>query len=732
TSKQFNSQFNFHYNKNLYSSLFPIYFDLNAPKRRFHITASGISRELKERCIALKRFFWRRIDGVYDDDYLITDLLRLYLIVIESDLINIQYNNVISEYTSMFIHSDSFPSINKHVNSLILWLDYLINDKPSSITPYKPFLFAAHLYDSFYAPWPYSTLPSAEFDSQIDDPFLTDMSLNSQSITLNYFGSKLELIPPISSQAAFLTLYKFKNDLPKPNLKSYDFDSEFIRLSQCTNPSSSPGCHASLFQNHFQGAWEGFFCYYEFDDYRDILAGSIDTLYNGVHAIQPQVWRLNETLEDYRKPSSLSTLQDICGGHDDQHLSIKRTDDTRSTRSNTKNELLIQPETIDDGKEIHLNGLGHSAWGRFKLRGKVRAWDGMFMLCKEYTPDGRGKWFYRGYSLPGGVLVGRWRDTYTPEVLSGYEVVLERDGHENKAKYDLKYADKLSQRLRQEGVESLEELKKKLAPGAAAVEEEKPDATETMKEKHPKAAAVTPNPDQLKVDTGKDEYFVGSVDKVEGRKEGDGTGVKPLDSIINVAKMAELPLDHISKLWNAHHSSKDNYLSATIPKDTYEGLYTQARKYPAFVIPIPREVKGDKQEDKTGYEVFYLEWGFLPDTLGSGTRPSTLIFTSLNEYKQRQAFAQPFVSCTHYTDLAKSHDAVLMRGEVTAVQADDKALAVLDSKDAQLLILTMQRFYNAHKFTDNSSKDRAKLLHNFHFNQSEFDFDRLCALVEEI
>ena len=74
-----------------------------------------------------------------------------------------------------------------------------------------------------------------------------------------------------------------------------------------------------------------------------------------------------------------------------------------------------------------------------------------------------------------------------------------------------------------------------------------------------------------------------------------------------------------------------------------------------------------------------------------------------------------------------------MRGEVTSVQASpDTSLAVLDSKDAQLLILTMQRFYGAHKFTDKSNQDRAKLLHNFHYNQGDFDFERLCALVEEI
>lgn len=55
---------------------------------------------------------------------------------------------------------------------------------------------------------------------------------------------------------------------------------------------------------------------------------------------------------------------------------------------------------------------GHSAWGQFLLKGRVRSYDGMFSITKEYTPDSRGRWLYRGYVI-GGNLVGRWRDTHT-------------------------------------------------------------------------------------------------------------------------------------------------------------------------------------------------------------------------------------------------------------------------------------------------------------------------------
>lgn len=71
--------------------------------------------------------------------------------------------------------------------------------------------------------------------------------------------------------------------------------------------------------------------------------------------------------------------------------------------------------------EILLSGTGHSAWGRFILRGRVRTWDGLITITKEYRPDGRGRWLYRGYIVAGNKFVGRWRDTFTPEDMCGYE-----------------------------------------------------------------------------------------------------------------------------------------------------------------------------------------------------------------------------------------------------------------------------------------------------------------------
>jgi len=40
---------------------------------------------------------------------------------------------------------------------------------------------------------------------------------------------------------------------------------------------------------------------------------------------------------------------------------------------------------VEGGLEMILSGTGHSAWGRFVIKGRVRAWDGLASIVKEYT-----------------------------------------------------------------------------------------------------------------------------------------------------------------------------------------------------------------------------------------------------------------------------------------------------------------------------------------------------------
>lgn len=222
-----------------------------------------------------------------------------------------------------------------------------------------------------------------------------------------------------------------------------------------------------------------------------------------------------------------------------------------------------------------------------------------------------------------------------------------------------------------------------------------------------------------------------------------------------------------------------------------------ARRYPQFVLPLPRDIVGEDAdtanvapgEKKTGFEMQFMEWGFLPppkpaqpsvsssDT-GAPTSmpnggaqperdaiPSTVLFTPLAEYKLRQEYAQPLLVLTHYTDLIASKGIVLMRGEITGADEVDaaptgivaaaaaakagaseeeqqrlaqpvKSQGRMSQQDAQLLSMCMQRFYlpklgsadsSRRNETDTGAQERADLLASFHENPTKFDVDQLVA-----
>ena len=93
--------------------------------------------------------------------------------------------------------------------------------------------------------------------------------------------------------------------------------------------------------------------------------GSIDSLYNGNYADQPQVWRLNESIVDKCDPTSLSTLQEVCGINqdisNDESFNLKLDDNALDYNNNDENdnEFVKQPSSdiLDDNKHIELDGM---------------------------------------------------------------------------------------------------------------------------------------------------------------------------------------------------------------------------------------------------------------------------------------------------------------------------------------------------------------------------------------
>ncbi|OWZ75612.1 ATP synthase mitochondrial F1 complex assembly factor 1 [Cryptococcus neoformans Bt85] len=278
-----------------------------------------------------------------------------------------------------------------------------------------------------------------------------------------------------------------------------------------------------------------------------------------------------------------------------------------------------------------------------------------------------------------------------------------------------KYSDKLRKAAEKEGVQDIEELKKKvLQPKLDASKEAARLAEEKIKaEKRLKA-----DPVEKKVVAERKK----KLEKEVPQAEGDKSGIKPLSSIINLPLIHLTPHDTnaISQIWNAYHTShatlSNSFLSASLPASTYASMLALAKQNPFFVIPLPRlseapiEAANHPEMKTDEYEMFYLQWLFHPTPTASSPPSSEVnpeplplttsaIFTPLEEFKKSGEWAQPHLVLTHYPDLAQTHSLVLMRGEISPASASGPpgSLAnpgfLLSQQQAQLLALALQRFY---------------------------------------
>jgi len=232
-----------------------------------------------------------------------------------------------------------------------------------------------------------------------------------------------------------------------------------------------------------------------------------------------------------------------------------------------------------------------------------------------------------------------------------------------------------------------------------------------------------------------------SIARQQSRRT-DGSPLKPLEEILNLDKILERPhsTDVIHQLWTAYHSSKDRdgagLLSATMSTQIYLGMAEVAKKYPVFVLPLPRIEAG---ESGNAWEFYLLQWTFFqspPEPTPSDNlfklsatsrnpRSSTVLFTPLQEFKLNQTFARPYLVLSHYTDLSHSHDIVLLRGEITPSDRNP-GVQLLSPQDAHMLAMGLQRFYlDVASETDPQHSARRQLLSDFHEDQANFQWENL-------
>ncbi|KAI8913213.1 ATP11 protein-domain-containing protein [Gorgonomyces haynaldii] len=250
------------------------------------------------------------------------------------------------------------------------------------------------------------------------------------------------------------------------------------------------------------------------------------------------------------------------------------------------------------------------------------------------------------------------------------ELSVQSDPH-TQEKYKQLYLEKLQKRAQSEG-KSVEQLLEEVRQQKSAFKKNATaDApTETL--------AATPS---------------ASAKKTEGKLP---SYCKPLDQILNLNKIKLESPETIGEIWNTYHASKE-CISAVIPVDTYQKLHEKSKRFPMFVLPLPRD---------DGYELFLLQF--------SGHQ---IYLTTLLEYQTNREGARPQFVITHYTELSEK-GIVLMVGESSS--------SSLQLKDAQHLVYQIQLFYIT------GSDKQQQLVEKFWNNPSAFDHNELIQALAEL
>ncbi|KAJ9116969.1 hypothetical protein QFC22_004627 [Naganishia vaughanmartiniae] len=207
-------------------------------------------------------------------------------------------------------------------------------------------------------------------------------------------------------------------------LISTQYDQDFMRSMSCASPITSPGLPALFYRNKIAGTWKGAYIFFDFEAYRRLLAGNLRSLYEGAYGHQECEWNILESVINVRldrlggNGGFLSAGFKLDQSAEEARREAQMPPEERGWEPCPDETALDRPGWT---KEIILTGQCRHSWGTSEIYGRVRSWDGLVILRQDFSHRAIGRWLYTGYIHAGGLLVGRWRDTFTPENQRGYE-----------------------------------------------------------------------------------------------------------------------------------------------------------------------------------------------------------------------------------------------------------------------------------------------------------------------
>ncbi|WVW80035.1 hypothetical protein I302_102008 [Kwoniella bestiolae CBS 10118] len=405
------------------------------------------------------------IPGICDKEAYVADLWNVWFLLTENDGKNIRFLNtqcdlrgfIMAFYKENLLKESLVPGYPRDTGdkALAVWccllagIDDLGEDTPAEVDEkifmLRPYVFACAKYDIHYAPWHYRKLPFCPPGCEEHE---TDASIRIKAMTYKRFGYTWKRAPPhfvlgiylvfmrllerqperVGLKAGSSTFSSSPFEIGQPSLfsmskliPSVEHDREWQRNTMCQDPHTSPGLPALAFANQIKGFWRGKFLFYDFDLYRQILAGNMRGVYTGTFAEQAAELELFETIVKLPKAQLGGKGPLLAAGFRDEF------DEDGSEQALIKEgygyELSDENEVLEEGwtKEILISGRARTSWGWAKMRGRVRSWDGLVIMEMTYSRHVMGRWIWKGYLHTGGYMVGRWRDTFTAENLRGYE-----------------------------------------------------------------------------------------------------------------------------------------------------------------------------------------------------------------------------------------------------------------------------------------------------------------------
>ena len=263
-------------------------------------------------------------------------------------------------------------------------------------------------YDVTYAPWTYRRLPLPP-EARDDD---IDIMLRSKANPYNRFGYTWRRAPPHFILGAYLVFFRLLErqtvranpgtgttfsvsdaDATRPGLFSQTqildslyHDKEWQRNTICQDPRTSPGLPPLTFRGEIEGFWRGQYLFYDFGMYREILAGDLRAVYTGKFATQVMEMELKETVIRIRKEDVGGKGPLLNGGFDESADDLE--EEQRFIQEGYGHELVRDMEEKDEPgwtKEILISGKCRTTWGWARMKGRVRAWDGLVILCGSYS-----------------------------------------------------------------------------------------------------------------------------------------------------------------------------------------------------------------------------------------------------------------------------------------------------------------------------------------------------------